>query len=281
MAGTVTRSVCYLLGPCLIVTVGCVLGSEAPVPKKGVLVETISVKKELIGPASHPVPSLLKAFTGSMRVERADLLGDAALEQIVEVERPAGKGLEIRSDKDQVLDVIDTHAFLTDFAAIPSSRPGKSDLVLYLYPTRMRPQRQGTFVVMAMPDKREIASWDESPPPGRFGVGLWHNVPAVAYFQGNDLVVRKTDGGLLKRIDVYDGAAFGRLFMDTLGNGYVAVIGSGDGYTPYHTVLILDNNGEIVFQEINDEHARGLSVAENRTEMEVFTSRKKWRYRMN
>jgi hypothetical protein len=43
------------------------------------------------------------------REERqARLLGDAALEQMVE--REAGKGLEIRNEKDEVSDVIDISA---------------------------------------------------------------------------------------------------------------------------------------------------------------------------
>jgi hypothetical protein len=260
-------------------TVGCVLGSESVVPKKGVHVERLSVKKEPNGRAPLPSLKTLNPFGDFLKTKRADLLGDAALEQMVE--RKAGAGLEIRNEKDEVLNVIDTSAYLTDFSAIPSSRPGKSDLVLYLYPTRMRPQRQGTFQVMTMPDQRVIASWDESHPPGRFGVGLWHDVPVVAYFQRNDLVVRRADGELLERVEVHDGAAFGTLFLETLSSGYIAVVGSGDGYTPYHTVLILDRDGEIAFQEIDDDHARGLIVGENGTEIDVITSRRTWRYRLN
>jgi hypothetical protein len=93
--------------------------------------------------------------------------------------------------------------------------------------------------------------------------------------------VRRTDGELVKRVEVHDGAAFGSLFMNTLSNGYIAVVGSGDGYTPYHTVLILDRDGQIAFQEIDDDHARGLTVGGNGTEIEVMTSRRKWRYRTN
>jgi hypothetical protein len=270
--------------------IGSVFASAcgAHIAQMGILVNHIGMSRELLGPAPPGVyegqfadPDHLRR-SGYARLKRADVLGDEAVELLVELRAGAGHahgGVEIRDESGRTLIRVLTKHYLTDFGAVRSSRTDKMDLVLCEYPTAMRPHRQSTFSILTLPDQQLVATWDEVPPACTFAAGVWNGHEALFYFQGDALTIRSRDGQLLRRIYVRNGNAFRDIHVGTTAGGYTAVLGSGDGYTPFHTVCLFDSNGQLVFQDIEKGHAVKLETDEEQSSWQIWDRVNRWGYK--
>ena len=206
------------------------------------------------------------------RFTRADVTGDSAEEILVEIDR--GRGVEIRSQDQRIIDRVLTTEHLTDLGAIAQKDSAKENLVLYTYPNATR---GGTFTVMSV-DRTEIGRWEVHPPPSRFDVGTWQGEPAVFYFQGAALVIRSSVGEVMARLQAPLAEKFSRIFVASGYGGRTIVLASGSGYTPYHMVCIYDADGSLAFQLIESEHAFRLEADESRPEFFVYARSDKWRF---
>jgi hypothetical protein len=241
--------------------------SEDVVERTGVFVNRARVEKQDAGRAPWRRPS-------DWRSELVNVVGDERLERVTKSDN--GGRIEIADDRGEVLHRIELGHYAWDMGSIRAPQAGPDHLVLYLYPTRMKPERQGTFQVWTLPEERVIASWDESPPPNRFASGAWNGVPAIYYFRRSTLVVRSGTGELLVERPIEGLDDFGQPYVATLKNGYTAVLGSGTTGTPYHIVILLNDSAEAVFVEIAEEHAFGVNAVSNTAE--VTTGRRIIRY---
>jgi len=208
-----------------------------------------------------------------VREKQADVMGDDQLETLAA--QPGGVGIEIRSKEGGRTVRIAAPAYLTDFGAARSSRPLKQDVVMYVYPSD---DNVGTFLLVNPENGEELARWNEDPPPSRFVVGTWQEAPAVFYTQRDRIVIRKPAGILLKRLLSPGAERFRDLYVEHQQQGGLVIVGSGNGYTPYHLVAVYDSANEPVFQEIGIEHAFALDIEEGRRSFVVTTRTGRWRY---
>lgn len=206
------------------------------------------------------------------REHRADVMGDDRLETLTAL--PGGAGLEIGFEIGGQTSRIDAPAYLTDFGAVISARARKKDIIMYVYPSG---KDVGTFVLVNPVTGARLAKWDESPPPGRFTVGRWQDVPALFYVQRDSIVIRTPTGRLLRRLPLRGAGRFRDLYVTHHDEGLV-VVASGNGYTPYHLVAVYGPAHELVFQEFNREHAFALDIDESRDTFVVTTRTGRWRY---
>jgi hypothetical protein len=216
----------------------------------GVLVDNPLVTKAPLTPVSDATAPTGYLTGSSNRVKLADLFGDDELERLEEL--PDGAGIDIRSASGSLLKTVRTTAYLTDFGAVAAgggAGSGKEQLVLYTYPNK---DKGGTFSVRNEA-LEEVATWNESPPPGRFAAGHWHRQPAVFYLQEDALVVRSPDGTALEKIVVPEGRLFRDVFVQAGGDERMVLVVSGSGYTPYHMVCVYDGT-RLIYQEVG----RGL-----------------------
>ncbi len=259
----------------------------AHIAQLGILTNQVGMSREILGPSPPGLfaegladPANARR-SGYARLKRADVMGDEALEILVELKpRTIGHGgVEIRDQSGHPLARVMTRHYLSDFGAVHASRTDKMDLVLCEYPTAMHPNRQSTFSILTLPDQRLLATWDEVPPACRFAAGPWNGKEALFYFQGDGLTVRSPDGQLQTRIGVPNGNAFRDIYVGAIDGRYTAVLGSGNGYTPYHTVCLFDSSGQLVFQEIEKGHAFKLETNEGKTTLEIWDGSNRWRYK--
>jgi hypothetical protein len=189
------------------------------------------------------------------------------------VERADHHGVEIRDVAGTALRRLEASGYLTDFGAIRRPGSDKQDVVMYTYPNA---QRGGSFRVVTA-DGREVAAWEESPPPSSFAVGPWSGALAIFYLQANEIVVRAPTGERLARLSAPGADAFSRLFVTSQGR-YTVVVASGGGYTPYHMVAVYADGGRLVFQEFAPEHAFGVETDAGTGAFIVSTRSSRWRY---
>ncbi len=164
-----------------------------------------------------------------------------------------------------------------DFGAIHASRPDKFDLVVCRYPVEHLSSR---FQILTVPDLNVVATWDEpKPAPCEFTVGRWEGREAILYWQHGDvLTVRSPRGELLARIPIPDANAFTYIDMALLADDAMALVGSGNGYTYFHMVCVLDREHRLVFQDIEKEGAHKIEAAKNGRAFDVWTNTTRWRY---
>ena len=237
----------------------------------GVVTATLDVVRERVGAAPADI-SAHELFEDTLRrVKLADVVGDEADETLIDL--PLGKGVEIRAGA-SVIDRILTDEYLTDFGAVPIDGRPKNQLVLYTYPNSTR---GGTFRIVTL-DGRELVSWTEQPPPGRFVVAKWNGVDTIFYLQNDELVLRSSSGATLGRLPLPSGSKFRDLHIAETANGRLIVLASGNGYTPFHTVCIYSSVGELVFQEIRAEHGFELDADAHRSDFFVYTRSSKWHF---
>lgn len=242
-------------------------------PRTGVLVNRIGAVKTRLGPSPIDLPGRPYASApGFLRRRQGDVQGDEAVEVLVEL--AGGHGIEIRDQSGSRLAQIITREYVTDFGAVQGPKSEKQHIVLYTYPNRTN---TGTFTVITA-DQREVASWDEDPPPAAFSVGTWNGDAALFYLQRDVLVIRSPDGQPLSRLAAPDGGHFRSVFVAAIGEGRTAALASGNGYTPYHAVYVYDADGQVVFQEIDNEHAFDLQAGPDEGTFLVTTRSNQWRY---
>jgi len=242
-------------------------------PQTGVLVNHIGAVKTRLGPSPVDLPG--RTYTSAplfLRSRRGDVQGDEAVEVLVEL--AGGRGIEIRDQGGSRLAHIITPYYVTDFGAVRGSKSEKEHIVLYMYPNETD---TGTFKVITA-DQREVASWDEDPPPAGFSVGTWNGGAALFYLQRDALVVRSPDGQPLSRLAAPEGGHFRSVFVAPIGDGRTVALASGDGYTPYHAVYVYEADGGLGFQEIDDEHAFDLEAGPDEGTFLVMTRSTQWRY---
>lgn len=246
---------------------GC--GSNPPSP--GVAVN----RARLIKTALEATPDELgRVRTRALvREKQADVMGDDRFETITPL--PGGVGIEIRSEEGGRTVRIAAPAYLTDFGAAQSSRPLKQDVIMYVYPSD---DDAGTFLLVNPEDGKELARWNEDPPPGRFAVGTWLGVPALFYTQRDSIVIKTPTGILLERLRSPGAGRFRDLYVAHPHQGGLVVVGSGNGYTPYHLVAVYDSSNELVFHEIGLEHAFALDIEDTRRDFVVTTRTGRWKY---
>jgi hypothetical protein len=207
-------------------------------------------------------------------VRTGNVTGDAAADRIVKVS--SGRGLEVRDGSTANVVRLPTTEFVTDVELIRESSTDRHDLVILGYPNA---DRGGTLSVIRLPDTTPKAEWKEPASPGDVGIGQWQRMPAIFYFVPDAISVRASDGRELARVAVAGVYSFSRVHVGTLGDGRTAILGSGDGYTPYHMVAIVNGQGQLVFHEQADEHAWRLTVGGDGKSFDVDTRSKRWRYK--
>jgi hypothetical protein len=245
----------------------------------GVRLDEVGMSRSRIGPAPADVASRPFLPNSSTRVIQADVLGDEKPELLVEA--PGGSGVEIRDQSGALIKMVTTPEYLTDFGAVPEAGAKKQRLVLYTYPNK---QKGGTFRVLDGAFE-QVATWDELPPPGRFGVWEWGGQPALFYLQGDALVVRSSSGARLQELRVPEGHMFRDVFVRTLADGRTAIVLSGSGYTPYHMVCVYEGT-RLILQDVEDEHAFGLQSTDGgsglgsgfKSGFVVTTRNSRWQY---
>lgn len=238
----------------------------------GVLVNTLGVVKEAVraSPPEAPGRNLLPGTFNRMRM--GDLLGDDRPESIVEADDR--KSLQVRGEDGSVKRV-SRDDYIADFTVLPAAGSDKDSLVIHTYPNS---QGGSTLMVLALTDDRTLASWDEKPPASR-GVhaGRWQGSQALFYMVGDDVVIRGERGEPLARLPLRGATAFSTIHTVTMGGDRTALVLSGNGYTPYHAVAILDRDGAVVFHEQAPEHAFSLK-ADGENAFKVETRSQVWRY---
>lgn len=239
----------------------------------GVQVNTINLRKADAGPSPSDMPARrFDVSSSTSNALTADVLARDDVESVVALE--AGAGVEVRDAGGQTVARIATAGHLTHFGVIEASRAPLMDLVLYTYPNA---ERGGTFRVMT-PDEVTVASWDEQPPPSHFDIATWNGAPAVLYLRGDDLIVRNARGDLLATLPAPSDIAFQDVYAADARNGRLVVVASGDGYTPFHMVCVYSPDGELVFQEVANEHAYGLDVRDDGLAFTVLARSRQWAY---
>jgi hypothetical protein len=252
----------------LLAMIGC--GSSPS--RVGITVNQISVSKVRLGNSPADLAMRQVALSSPWARVQADVLGDAAPEVLSPL--PGGRGLEIRNQAGTRLGMVETAEYLTDFSTVPSWTSDKQNFVLYTYPNT---ERGGTFRVLA-PDQQELATWTVMPAPGRFTVAAWKGTTALFYTHGDSIEVRAPTGEGLMRLPAAEGHLFQSIRVATLSEDRLVVLLSGDGYTPYHMVCVYDLAGQLLFQEIADEHAFELEAEPNASSFVVFARSSRWEY---
>jgi hypothetical protein len=256
-----------LVAACAIVAAAC---GQKP-DRLGVLVDRVPYTRTIVGSAPADAPTRQFVSPSSyQRAVRADVVGDSSPETIVE--RTDHHGVDVLDGSGAVLSRLSTTDYLTDFAAI--AKDDQRLLVLYTYPDS---KRGGTFVV-STPEQHEVARWTENVPPARFTTGVWQHTPAVFYLQQDRLTIRSVEGLRLASLDAPYGRMFQTLFVGQTGRDRLAVVASGNGYTPYHMVCVYDGSGQLVFQEVRDEHAFALDSRAGAVSFGITTRSAAWRY---
>jgi hypothetical protein len=247
----------------------------ARIAQQGVLVNHLDLSRSSAG--ESPADIAQEGYIGrtAARFKWADVIGDDAPELLWQLER--GAGIEVRDAGGRTLAILETPHYLTDFGAVLASRPDKSDVVLYTYPAT--PERGGRFTIIAMSDRHIVATWDVYPATEWFAVGQWHGREALFYLQRDVLTVRAADGRLLAEVTLPGAETFSRVVqVRTTSDGHLAVLISGDGYTPYHMMALLNTEDRLAYQEIARENAYRLEVDEQAHVLEVWTKSRRWRY---
>lgn len=255
--------------PCAaILLLSC--GGEKPA-SLGVLVNEIGLSRTDAG--KSPADLSGRGLDGSLRkVLEADITGDAAPERIVE--RRDLKALEVTDPSAGETRTFRTTDYITGFAAAPSASGGKHDLVVYTYPNE---RGGGTFRVIDG-SFRELTRWEESPPPGGIAAGTHDGRPAVYYLQDERLVIRATDGSLIARLAAPQSGPFRPRAVDALADGRFVLLGSGEGYSPYHMVAVYEPDGRLVFQAMAREHAFALEIEPGGEAFTVLARSRRWKY---
>ena len=254
-----------------LVLTGC---GRAPTPL-GVMVNEAAVTKTRVDPGAlvpgdgGGVPDGI----GGPTMHEADVVGDEETETLVAL--PRGQGIEVRDRNGRRVAAIAASGYLTDFGVLPPSRPGtreKQDLVLYVYPNI---SGGGTFTVIT-PDERELASWEERSPPGRFTIGRWDGDDAIVYLRSGQLVIRARDARQLVEVAVPASDPYDVRRTIAVGE-HTVVLASGGGYTPFHMVLVIGRDGRLMFAEVDRDHAFGLRANGSDTFV-VHTRSGRWQY---
>lgn len=251
----------------VVAVTGC---GHAP-SRLGVVLDEVGMSRSRMGPAPPDVFDRNYLPGTTTRVKKADVLGDGAPELLVEMTR--GEGVEIRNQSGVLIKAVRTPEYLTDFGFVAAAGEAKARLVLYTYPNA---SKGGTFTVMNEA-LEPIATWEENPPPGRFGVGEWAGQPALFYLQNDTLVVRSSSGAKLQELPAPEGRMFRDVFVQALGKERTAVVVSGSGYTAYHMVCVYDG-ARLVFAEVETEHAYGVEPVAAESGFVVTTRESRWRY---
>jgi hypothetical protein len=225
----------------------------------GELVNTINVTHTRFGDAPVDVASAQFVPDSFQRVRTGDLTGDAVAEELLEL--PRGRGVQIRAAGGGPNRVIETDEYLTDFGTLGGN------LVLYTYPN---PSRGGTFRIVT-PSGTELVRWSVHPPPGQFDVAPWNGAEAIAYLQGDEVVVQSATGEELRRLPAPQGSKFRSIYLEPGVNGATIVLASGNGYTPAHMVAVYDATGTLRYQNVVKEHAFRLEARQTEPAFRVVT----------
>ena len=237
----------------------------------GVLINEIGLSKADAG-RSPPDLSGRGLDASLRRVLEADITGDAAPERIVE--RKDLKALDVTDPSAGETRTFRTAYYITGFGAAPSTSGGKHDLVVYTYPDE---RGGGTFQVIDG-SFRELARWEESPPPRGLAAGSHGGRSAAYYLQDERLVIRATDGSLIARLAAPQSGPVAALAAGALAGGRFVLLGSGDGYSPYHMVAVYEPDGRLVFQEMATEHAFALEIEPGGEAFTVLARSRRWKY---
>jgi hypothetical protein len=261
----------------LLIVVTVSPGCGERVERLGVLVEEIGMTKSSLGPSPADVPALHYApgsgpVSNFRRMKKADLTGDGQLESIIGRENLSG--VDVFGPTGSEIIRLDT-ARLIDFGAVQASRTDRSDLVIYTYPFN---GKTGTFTILQIPEQRQVATWDETPGPPAFATEQWRGADALWYFRGGRLVIRDVKGQLLLDLPVPEAVDFRWIYTTEVGDGYVAVLTSGNGYTPYHMVCVFSEDGALRYQEVAEEHAFDIRRGNRDGQFDVFSRSVQWRY---
>lgn len=231
----------------------------------GITTNDLHLRKTRLGPS----PADLAARVVDGRKDRREqLVGGPTPERLVRVSH--GDTIEVRTAADERVAAVTMPFHITDFGATTSA-DGRPRLVVSMYPNA---RGSSTYAVFDA-NWHEVARWQEQPVTSRFATASWRGGPAIFYLQGNALVVRATDGRPVTRLPAPGGGVFRDVQVLSATDARLVLLASGNGYTPFHLVAVYQA-GELVFHEIDDEHAFDLSWSE--TGFVVSTRSLRWEY---
>jgi hypothetical protein len=208
-----------------------------------------------------------------------DVTGDARREIVVPGENGKTDGALLLDDEGRLIRNFRTEHYLTAWATVDIDGDGKHELVLYGWPNEAR---DGTFEVFRGSGER-VQKWDA---PG-FRQRDFTVVPArdgTASILGisvaeNTLVWRAFDGRIVEQLRVPFVGCFKFIHQEEIGDGTRVFLLSGGGYNQNHMVVVVDRNGELVYQEIGDGHAEAIHVPDlGRDTFLVSIRNQVWRY---
>jgi hypothetical protein len=241
----------------------------------GVLVNELGVSKTPIGPASRDVASTgFLAPDSLLRVRSGDVVGDQTVDTIVETD--THRSVEVRDGNDATVTTIPAAAYVSDFIPLIDPSAPKQSVLLYLYPDE---QGGATFSVVKVTGLQPVATWrEDTGGGGHVATGSWGGGAAVFYLQNGAIVVRGIGGDLLTRITVSGLQEFSYVYASTLAEGRTVFVVSGNGYTQYHMVVIVDRDGRVQYQARDSEQAFRLAVGAEASQFDVETRSTVWRY---
>jgi hypothetical protein len=259
---------------CCMVTMCSLAGCDREDGPIGVLVNELAVTKTPIGPASPDVSSTGLLPNSLVRVRRGDVMGNEAIDTIVESDDH--RGVEVRDGAGAGVVRIPTSAYLSDFTVVPDPAASRKNVLLYMYPDE---HGGSTFTVVRLPERRAIATWrEDTGGNGHVDVGRWGEQAAVFYIQSGAIVVRSVGGQLLARLSVPGIGTYSFLYVSAFAAGHSIFVASGNGYVHFHMVVIVDQDGRVRFQERAAEQAFRLNLQGNPSQFDVETRSTIWRY---
>ena len=233
----------------------------------GVTTNSVRITRALL----EPSPADLAARVVDGREDfRADLVGDPTPERLVRL--PRTNTIEVRDASGSRVGAVTTVHYITDFGTMTAA-DGAPRLVVYTYPNA---DKGATYAVFNR-SLHEETHWEEFPATSQFATAAWNGGPAVFYLQQDTLIARDPDGTLLTRLPVPEGNIFSRVMVLNLSDTRLALVASGNGYTPFHMVAVYDA-GKLVYHEVADEHAFELGPSAGGFVVSTRSSR--WAYRV-
>jgi len=161
------------------------------------------------------------------------------------------------------------------YATIRAAGSAKHDLLLCSYPARGRASQ---FELRSLSEPRILATWDEHPATCAFAVGAWNERDAVFMLKGDNLVIKSAQGEPVFRTSLPDAHAFNSIAVASLNDGSTVLVASGNGYTSFHMVAVLDRTGALTFHEVEKERAYRLEVTDDGSGFQVWTRVSVWAY---
>jgi hypothetical protein len=244
--------------------------------KVGTVVERVDVSKRMLSPL--PPDEASKYFGNAPEFETTKAIRDVAGVSVGSVSAlPRGRGVEI-SYGGHTLATLSSQGYLTDFCALQHGDPRQLVVTLYTYPHE---NRAGKFTVMNAENREQLSTWLESPAPGGCAMAVWGNSSVILYIEAGRLVARSEDGVVLAVLDLPNSEWVAHIHAVALQSERLIVVGTGDGYTQFHLVSVVNTvTRQIEFEEINKELAFDLRAV-GANSFDVIARSARWRYSLS